>query len=266
MENDLRPAVTFHGTWDGQLVATAIHAGHDLRPEVAAAMVLDEATRLREEDPHTDQIGLLAPARVVVHRSRFEVDLNRPLAQSVYREPDDSWGLTVWRSNPLADGIVRRSQDGYASFYSQLAARLDEVAGRGPFVVYDVHSYNHRRDGPDSRPEPVEDNPEVNLGTGSVDRAVFGGVIDAFTESLSAQSTDAGPIDVRENVKFEGRALAWWVHERYAGRGVVLALEIKKTFMDEWSGVVDEVRLRRLQEALAATHAPVLAALREVVR
>jgi hypothetical protein len=256
--------MTFDGDWSGQLVATAIHTGHDLRPEVAEQMILDEATRLREEDPHTDVIGALTPARVVVHRSRFELDLNRLLEDAVYRTPDDCWGLDVWRDSPLDEGIVRRSQEEYALFYSALAARLDEVAARGPFVVYDVHSYNHRRGGPDADPEPVEDNPEVNLGTGTVDRKVFSGVVDAFTETLRAQRTDDGPIDVRENVKFEGRALAWWVHERYAGRGVCLALEFKKTFMDEWTGEVDDVRIRRLQQALAATHGPVLAALGEI--
>ena len=256
--------MTFEGDWGGQLLATAIHAGHDLRPEVAEAMVLDEATRLREEDPHTDTIGALTPARVVVHRSRFEMDLNRLLEDAVYRTPEDCWGLEVWRTDPLPDDIVRRSQQEYASFYSALAARLDEVAARGPFVLYDVHSYNHRRGGPGGDPEPAEDNPEVNLGTGTVDRKVFSGVVDAFTEALRGEQTDAGPIDVRENVKFEGRALAWWVHERYPGRGVCLALEFKKTFMDEWTGEVDDRRLRRLQEALAATHGPVLAALGRV--
>ena len=256
--------MTFEGDWGGQLLATAIHAGHDLRPEVAEAMVLDEATRLREEDPHTDTIGALTPARVVVHRSRFEMDLNRLLEGAVYRTPEDCWGLEVWRTDPLPDDIVRRSQQEYASFYSALAARLDEVAARGPFVLYDVHSYNHRRGGPGGDPEPAEDNPEVNLGTGTVDRKVFSGVVDAFTEALRAERADAGPIDVRENVKFEGRALAWWVHERYPGRGVCLALEFKKTFMDEWTGEVDDRRLRRLQEALAATHGPVLAALGRV--
>ena len=264
MENSPRPAATFIGDWGGQLVATAIHAGHDLRPEVAEQMILDEATRLREEDPHTDRIAALAPARVVANRSRFEVDLNRLLEDAVYRTPEDCWDLEVWRTDPLGDDIVRRSQQVYASFYADLGARLDQVAARGPFVLYDVHSYNHRRGGPDAEPEPVEDNPEVNLGTGTVDRKVFQGVLDAFTESLGAQRTDDGPVDVRENVKFEGRALSWWTHERYAGRGVCLALEFKKTYMDEWTGEPDERRIAQLQQALAATHEPVLAALREI--
>ncbi|GGK81154.1 N-formylglutamate amidohydrolase [Ornithinimicrobium pekingense] len=257
MTND---AHTICGDWSGQLVAAAIHTGHDLRPEVAEAMVLDEDVRLREEDPYTDVIGSAAPARVVAHRSRFEVDLNRPRDTAVYRRPEDCWGLEVWRENPLDERLVDGSLEVYDRFYAELGQRLDEVAARGPFVVYDVHSYNHRRDGQAADPA---DNPEVNLGTGTVDER-FAPVVEAFRTSLSDQHVDGHRLDVRENVKFEGRALAWWVHGRYPGRGVCLALEFKKTFMDERSGVPDEAHLARLREALAATHDPVLAALRRV--
>jgi N-formylglutamate deformylase len=259
-----RPAFVMSGDWSGQLVATAIHNGHDLRPVTAEEMILDESVRLREEDPFTDVIGAAAPARVVVERSRFEVDLNRRREDAVYRRPEDCWGLEVWRHNPLPEDIVAGSLEVHDEFYAELGRRLDEVAARGPFVVYDVHSYNHRRDGADADPAPHDENPEVNLGTGTVDKDVFGGVVEAFRSSLSAQRTGAGPIDVRENVKFEGRALAWWVHERYAGRGVCFALEFKKTFMDEWTGQPDGARLQQLQDALAATHAPVLDALAKI--
>ena len=149
-----------------------------------------------------------------------------------------------------------RSLEVYDAFYADLAERLDAVAARGPFVVYNVHSYNHRRAGADQPADPEDENPEVNLGTGSVDRERFGAVIDAFRTSLSEQG-----FDVRENVKFKGQALAWWVHERYAGTGVVLALEFKKTFMDEWTGVPDPDRLDVLAQALATTTEPVLAAM-----
>ncbi len=254
---------TLEGEWNGQLVATAIHNGSDLRPEVADAMVLDEAVRAREEDPFTDVLGSAAPARVVAHRSRFEVDLNRPRDTAVYRRPEDCWGLEVWRENPLDEDVVRASLEVYDSFYADLGERLDEVAARGPFVVYDVHSYNHRRDGADGEAADPADNPEVNLGTGTVDDR-FAGVVDAFRGALSAQQVQGHRLDVRDNVRFEGRALAWWVHERYPGRGVCLALEFKKTFMDEWTGVVDEEHLAQLRDALGATHEPVLEALRRV--
>lgn len=251
------------GDWSGQLVATAIHNGHELRPEVAAAIVLDEATRLREEDPWTDVIGASLPAQVVARRSRFEVDLNRPRDEAVYRTPEDCWGLEVWRENPLDPEVAQGSLEVYDAFYADLAQRLDQVAARGPFVVYDVHSYNHRRD--DAGPAPVEDNPEVNLGTGTV-AAAFRPVVDAFARSMGGQEVGGHLLDVRENVKFEGRALAWWVHERYAGTGVVLALEFKKTFMDERTGEVDEDHLHQLRTALAATQEPVLRALATVPR
>jgi N-formylglutamate amidohydrolase len=253
-------AFTLSGDWSGQLVATAIHAGHDLRPEVADLMVLDEEVRLREEDPLTDLIGAGSPARVVAHRSRFEVDLNRPRDTAVYRTPEEAWDLEVWRENPLADAVVRRSLEVYDAFYAALGERLDEVAARGPFVVYDVHSYNHRRDGADGPAADPGGNPEVNLGTGTVDE-VFRPVVAAFARSLGEQRVRGRALDVRENVKFEGRALAWWVHERYAGVGVCLALEFKKTFMDEWTGEASDDHLAELQRALTATHRPVLEAL-----
>ncbi|MDO5740765.1 MAG: N-formylglutamate amidohydrolase [Ornithinimicrobium sp.] len=251
------------GDWSGQLIATAIHTGHDLRSDIAAAMVLDEDTRRREEDPFTDVIGAALPAQVVAHRSRFEVDLNRPRDTAVYRSPEDCWGLQVWREDPLQDALVEGSLREYDEFYSDLGHQLDEVAARGPFVVFDVHSYNHRRDGAAGGPAPLEDNPEVNLGTGTVDER-FAPVVAAFRRSLSDQQVGGHHLDVRENVKFEGRALAWWVHERYAGVGVCLALEFKKTFMDEWTGQPDEAHLVELQQALAATSAPVLEALKAV--
>ena len=254
------------GDWSGQLIATAIHNGHDLRPATVDEMILDESTRLREEDPYTDVIGAAAPATVVVNRSRFEVDLNRRREDAVYRRPEDCWGLEVWKSNPLPEDIAEGSLEVYDEFYAELGCRLDEVALRGPFVVYDVHSYNHRRDGDDAEPAPLEGNPEVNLGTGTVDKQLFGAVVDAFASSLGSQRTEVGPIGVGENVKFKGRALSRWVHARYAGVGCCLALEFKKTFMDEWTGEPDHGRLEQLQGALAATHGPVLDALGGVQR
>lgn len=249
-------AFEFAGDWSGQLIATSIHAGHDLRPEVADLMVLDEADRFREEDPFTDTIASRAPARVVVHRSRFETDLNRVREKAVYRRPDDCWGLDVWSSGDLPDDIYRGSLEVYDSFFEALAEKLDEVAARGTFVLYDIHSYNHRRDGAHVDPAPMHGNPEVNLGTGSVDLERFGPVVEAFRHTMIEKG-----FDIRENVKFKGQNLAWWVHEHYAGVGVVLAIEFKKTFMNEWTGRPDRNEIERRADALEASFGPVLEAL-----
>ncbi|WP_244875288.1 N-formylglutamate amidohydrolase [Pseudoclavibacter albus] len=55
------PAHVVIGDWSGPVVATAIHAGHELRTAVADAMKLDEEVRFREEDPFTDRIAHHVP-------------------------------------------------------------------------------------------------------------------------------------------------------------------------------------------------------------
>ena len=157
-----------------------------------SATALDDATRLREEDPFTDRLTSVGGSTVVVHRSRFEVDLNRPRDEAVYRTPEDAWGLELWRETPPAEEI-ERSRDLYDDFYVELGRRLDALADRGPFVVLDLHSYNHRRDGADAPPAPDATNPEVNVGTGALDRVRWSRVVDRFLETLAAQEVRRSP-------------------------------------------------------------------------
>jgi N-formylglutamate deformylase len=232
------------------LLITAIHAGHDLRPELAARTALDDGTRRREEDPFTDRITAAGGAPVVVHRSRFEVDLNRPREDAVYTTPDTCWGLEVWRE-PLSEEQRERSLAVYDRFYAAMARALDRVALEGPFVVLDVHSYNHRREGPLAPPAAEQDNPEINIGTGSLDRDRWGPLVDRFMEDLRSRQVVGHHLDVRENVRFEGGHLSRWVHERYDGVGCALAVELKKVFMDEWTGEADPEHLRQLTTAFS---------------
>jgi N-formylglutamate deformylase len=256
----LREPFCFSGAPASPIVATAIHAGHDLRPEVERLIVLDESTRLREEDPFTDRLAACVDARVVVHRSRFEVDLNRARELAVYRSPEESWGLEIW-DGVLPDRVVRDSLALYDSFYARLAEWLDPLAQSGPFVLLDVHCYNHRRGGPDQPPDPAIDNPDINVGTGSLDRRRWASVVETLIETLGGAEVIDRPLDVRENVRFKGAHLARWVHERFPATGCALALEFKKTFMDEWTGVVDKEHLDRLTVALRDAMPACLAAI-----
>ena len=243
---------------DSPLVAAAIHAGHDLSPPFAQATALSDAERLREEDPYTDAFTWLAPTRIVVNRSRFEVDLNRPRDEAVYRSGDDAWGGDLWHQ-PLTDAMVASSQRRHDEFYAMLELVLRSVEEQfGAFVVYDLHSYNHRRGGPDAPPDDPDANPEINLGTGSMDRGRWGHVADRFIDDLSRQEVGGRPLDVRENVRFEGRYLAAFIHERFPTTGCALAIEVKKTFMDEHRGVLDMDRHAQIHKALAATTSGVL--------
>jgi N-formylglutamate deformylase len=242
---------------DGPLVAVAIHDGHSLRSEVADLTALDDAARLREEDPFTGQWTSVAPTNLVVSRSRFEIDLNRPRERAVYRHPGDAWGLNLWRS-PLPTEVIERSLAEYDEFYATLHDVLERVVSRaGGFVIYDLHSYNHRRECPDGPPADPEANPQVNLGTGTVNRSRWGPVIDRFMAELRGFPFPGGGLDVRENVKFRGGHLSRWVHEKFPDCGCTLAIEFKKFFMDEWTGLPDRDTVKTIGHALAATTAGV---------
>jgi N-formylglutamate amidohydrolase len=231
---------------DGPVIGCAIHAGHDMRPSLSAHCLLDDATRRREEDPHTDQIADIGVGVVRVHRSRFEVDLNRPRDKAVYRTPAEAWGLDVWDGR-LPDDEVAASLASYDAFYSDMEHLLERmVEAHGAAVVFDVHSYNHRRGGRDAPPDAPAANPEVNLGTGTLDRDRWGGLVSHVLATMNAADFDA-----RMNVRFKGGHFSTWAHKRFGGSVGVLAFEFKKVFMDEWTGEVDLASLERLRRALA---------------
>jgi hypothetical protein len=258
-----RPLLTVHqGT--GPVLVTAIHAGHEIRPELQHIMKLDEATRLREEDPFTDAWICMADNYIVPQRSRFEVDLNRPRDQAVYRSAEDAWGLDIWKTPPTK-AMVERSLEEYDMFYQQFGSLLDEMLGRHErLVIYDLHTYNHRRAGPDAPPADPAENPEVNVGTGTMDRVYWAPVVEIFIDQLKAFDYLGRHLDVRENIKFRGRAFARWVHDRYPQSVCVLSIEIKKFFMDEWSGMGDPVKIQALRQALGGTIPGVVRALRNL--
>ena len=237
----------------GPVAAAAVHDGHELRPEVEQEMNLPEADRLREEDPFTGQWTDICPTRIIGRHSRFEVDLNRPRGKAVYRTPEDAWGLQVWKGELPAD-VAERSLAGYDAFYRAMERLFSEMARQhGRFIVFDLHSYNHRRGGPGAEPEDPAGNPQVNLGTGSMDRRFWAPVVERFIADLRAYPFPGGPLDVRENVKFRGARFSGWVHETFPRTGCSIAIEFKKFFMDEWTGVPDPALLAAVGDALRST-------------
>lgn len=236
----------------GPVVATAIHDGHELRPEVAAIAALSEPDRLREEDPFTGVAASAAQTHVIVHRSRFEFDLNRPPEGAVYRNAEQCWGLEPWKSAP-GERLVERSLAIHSEYYRMLGHLLDSVARRHQrFVVIDVHSYNHRRGGPGSEPEPQEKAPDINIGTYSMPRQDWAFLLDPLIAELRGFDFNGRTLDVRENVAFQGRGYQTrFVHERYPLRGCAIALEFKKFFMDEWTGIPDKEELDAMKRFVA---------------
>ena len=238
---------------EGPLVAAAIHNGHIVRPELASLFALSEMDRLREEDPYTDFLVDWAPTRLVGARSRFEVDLNRPRDQAIYLTPEQAWGLTVWHEGLAAD-VVSRSLANYDLFYATAETVIRSlIETHGKVIVLDVHTYNHRREGVDGPPAEAATHPEVNVGTGTMDRTRWAPVVDGFISELSSYNFLGRRLDVRENVKFQGGDFCRWIHQTFPASVCALAVEFKKFFMDEWTGEVDRLQLTALQAALQST-------------
>ena len=238
------------------IVACAIHNGHDIRPEVLPYLNLSEMQRLREEDPYTTEWLQISDNSIKIKTSRFETDVNRPRDKAIYRKPEDAWGLKVYKSS-LPQHIVDNSLRVYDQFYDQIKIYFDELLRGHPWLnVYDLHSYNYRREGVDQYSNP-EENPEINIGTKHINREIWGAVIDVMLEGFRKFNFEGRHLDVRENVKFGGGYFSKWLHEQYGDRVCVIAIEVKKFFMDEWTGEPDEVKIQHIRELLIASINPV---------
>lgn len=250
----------------GPIVAAAIHSGHGLRSDLEPLMNLGEAERFREEDPYTDQWRFIAPTRLISLHSRFGMDLNRPPEKSVYRRPEDSWGLPVWKQD-LPEESIRQSMADYAAFYRAAGHLFRELERRyHAFLVLDIHTYNHRRAGPDAPPEDPDANPEINLGTGTMNRDYWAALPDRFLAETRKFNFLGRQLDVRENVRFFGGEFPAWIHRTFPGTGCALAIEVKKFFMDEWTGAVDIQQLLAVRQLLASVIPPLMDELDHIAR
>ena len=240
---------------DGQspVIAAAIHDGHKIDSHLIDLLSITDEERLREEDPYTGLWTSIAKTQIVGINSRFQVDLNRPREKAVYVTPEDSWGLKVWHKEPDIN-LINRALKEYDQIYSTVFDFLSKVERQfGRFIVLDMHSYNHRREGPNGTEAPAKENPEINIGTGSVNKQLWGTVVDRFIRELSSCSFQGRKLDVRENIKFFGGRFPRWIHENFPDTGCAIAVEVKKIFMDEWTGQLDQYKFNEISQALEST-------------
>ena len=235
------------------IVVTAIHNGHKVRQEVADIMAIDEDDRLREEDPYMDRFTDISDSSITVFTSRFEMDLNRPPEKAIYKLPEDAWGLNVWLQD-LPEAIAEKSMLNYNRFYREAFAMFKHLETKyGRFVVLDLHSYCHRRNGSKNPPADAQDNPDINVGTGTMDRSRWENIVDGFISDLRNQPFQNRFLDVRENIRFRGGWFSQWIHKTFPDSGCAIAVEVKKIFMDEWTGLIDESAFEEIKRALKAT-------------
>ena len=256
-----------NGAWEinsggGPLITAAIHDGHFVRHNVKPLLAISDAARLTEQDPCTGYWSTISPTRIIGKRSRFEFDLNRPREKAVYLHPADSWGLKVWHTK-LPSDLVEESLQLYDAFYAGVEELIETlIVEHERILIFDLHTYNHRRKGPYAEHDDAELNPEVNVGTGTMDRQRWANVVDRFLLELRKYDYLERKLDVRENIKFFGGHFAKRIHQRFPEQVCVLSIEFKKFFMDEWTAEVDEVQSTAIRSALAAAVPKVLSELK----
>jgi N-formylglutamate amidohydrolase len=240
---------------DGEtpLVACAIHNGHQLSERLISLSALEESVRFREEDPFTGIWTEITENRIIAHHSRFEFDLNRPPEKAIYLVPEDAWGLQVWKTRPPEE-FLDRSREAYMEVYKKMHEGLTKLVQKfGTLVVFDLHSYNYRRNGPDAPPEDATQNPEINVGTGTMNRDSWAHLVDRFIDDLRRFDFLDRHLDVRENIKFKGGYFPRWIHEKFAESVCCISIEAKKFFMDEWTGMPDHSIINAIGDALKST-------------
>lgn len=245
------------------IVATAIHDGHLIRPELESLFKLTEAQRLREEDPFTAAWVSVSDSNIIFHHSRFEVDVNRPEEGAVYQKPEDAWGLDVWKDE-LDDNAVAQSLDLYYDFYKQVKIFFDQLfESHDKLVVYDIHSYNHRRESPDQYADPTE-NPEVNIGSQNMNTTIWSPVVSTLIHTMKSFNYNGRSLDVRENIKFKGGYFGKFLFNEYGDKICPISIEFKKFFMDEWTGKSFEDDIQLIGSLLKATKEPVIHSLKQI--
>jgi len=241
----------------GPIVATAIHAGHAMRDSLEKWMSVDGAARRRDEDPLTDLWTSSADHALNVLRSRFEVDLNRSRRRALATDPADTWGISFWNQRPPRDEI-EHSLRAHDAFYNLTQQWFDRLLERwGEILVLDVHSYNHRREGPEVPEAPAEANPELDLGVTTLDPRAWSDLVERFSEALR-RPADGRCFDVRHNVRYpDGGYFPEWLYAIYRNRVCTITIEVKKFYMDEWSGAADLAEVEAVRSAIARAIAEV---------
>ncbi len=244
--------------WDmlvqpGPVMVTAIHAGHTIRNSLRPWLEIAEQERLREEDPLTDFFLPAGDTIFRANRSRFEFDLNRPAAKAVTIDPEDTWGLRIWDAG-LPQEEIDASLALHSKFYAMIADRVEAmIAEHGRILVLDIHSYNHRRDGANGPIASQAGNPDIDLGATTLNKAIYGDLLDRFAVGLRSRPVSGNAPDVRVNVRWDdGGHFPEWLHATYGDAACVITLEYKKIFMDEWGHEADILALHDLREGFLA--------------
>lgn len=243
--NSIKSGKTFRGTAeDGSFtikidryvpyVCTAIHNGSNIRHELLNKIALDEYERWYEEDPHTADFIASMPITIVGNDSRFEYELNRK--DPIYEE---AWGKRIWKK-PLTKKEKNVSEQKHANYYKVVHALIEKLESMfGASLVYDVHSYNHKRWG--------RDVPVFNIGTECINNKKHAQFIENWKEELGAIQIEGLAIESKFNDVFYGRGFNVEYITTNFSNTLVLATEISKIYCDEETGEIYPQIIKNIQ-------------------
>jgi uncharacterized protein (TIGR02421 family) len=219
------------------IVCVAIHNGHKLRPELEKLLLLSKKERFYEEDPYTDELISSFPIQLIGNDSRFEYDLNRAKTLSTHFKT--AWNKQVF-DHPLSQKQRAKSHSKHQSFYNVLEAIISVIEKLFKnAIVFDVHSYNHKR--------IEKDTPTFNIGSEQVDNERWGKIIHHFEKHLNRITLPNLEVRAAIDEVFYGRGYFITHVNAHFDNTLVLPIEIKKIFMDESSGEVYPLVLEKIK-------------------
>ena len=219
------------------IICAAVHAGSQFRKELEVNCALDEKERLYEEDPYTDQLIQAMPITLVAKDSRYEYDLNRPVANCIYTK---AWGKEVWHKK-LSTKRRNDSIKKHRCFYRVLDSLVEKIESQfGTSIVFDVHSYNFLRHD--------RETPTFNIGSEQINKDRWQSVVALALEKLAKIELPNMPVSAKENDIFFGRGyMISHINSRFQNT-LVLPIEVKKVFMDELTGEIYPLVMQSLSQ------------------
>lgn len=253
----------FNFRYDSSIVCTAIHNGHELCTAVQKNLAVSNEIQLYEEDPFTENFTKICNNRIVATTSRFEIDLNRNSEKCIYLEPADAWGLQT-RIKPPSAEIITASKKKYFEFYRKTEEYLRKMEAKfGKFFVWDIHSYNHHRLGTNAPFDDPQKNPDIMLGLNNMDPSWYF-LVEKIKNTFDEHDFFGRKLAVTTNGKFPGGNFSRWIHNTFPSSACCIAIEFKKIFMDEWTGVLFPEKQQKLIEILASVNGLIISELPEI--
>jgi N-formylglutamate amidohydrolase len=224
----------FHFRAPALFAGVSMHSGNRVREEIRNILSVSEADRHREEDPYMDRFIADFPIQILGRDSRFEYDLNRNPYRAIYDFDRPTWGLKIW-NREITEEERSRSIQKHREFHELMEMVCSYLLKQNRYaLLFDLHAYCYQRE--TSQAWQDDDRPEINIGTGAVNRDVFEPAIGCFKSNLRRTMIQDHLLRISENEIFFGGYLSRHLSRMYHERLLVLALEYKKIFMDEWTG------------------------------